>query len=55
MDFSRYSGLDIPAFGQSDKAKVLLKREDLQPVHSFKLRGAYNKIANLTGKKKLTW
>ncbi len=27
--------------------KVLLKREDLQPVFSFKLRGAYNKIANL--------
>ena len=27
---------------------VLLKREDLQPVHSFKLRGAYNKMANLT-------
>lgn len=27
---------------------VYLKREDLQPVHSFKLRGAYNKIARLT-------
>jgi threonine dehydratase len=26
---------------------VLLKREDLQPVFSFKLRGAYNKISNL--------
>lgn len=26
---------------------VLFKREDLQPVHSFKLRGAYNKIAGL--------
>ena len=26
---------------------ILLKREDLQPVHSFKLRGAYNKIAQL--------
>jgi len=26
---------------------VLLKREDLQSVHSFKLRGAYNKIAQL--------
>ena len=25
-----------------------MKREDLQPVHSFKLRGAYNKIAQLT-------
>ena len=28
-------------------APVWFKREDLQPVFSFKLRGAYNKIANL--------
>ena len=28
--------------------QVLLKREDLQPVFSFKLRGAYNKIAHLS-------
>jgi threonine dehydratase len=27
--------------------RVLLKREDLQPVKSFKLRGAYNKMVNL--------
>ncbi len=27
---------------------VLLKREDQQPVHSFKLRGAYNRMAHLT-------
>jgi threonine dehydratase len=27
---------------------VLLKREDLQPVFSFKLRGAYNRIAHLS-------
>jgi threonine dehydratase len=27
---------------------VLLKREDMQPVFSFKLRGAYNKIVHLT-------
>lgn len=26
---------------------VYLKREDLQPVHSFKIRGAYNKMASL--------
>src|SRR5690606_3639844 len=26
---------------------VLLKREDTQPVFSFKIRGAYNKMANL--------
>ena len=29
-------------------SEVLLKREDLQPVFSFKIRGAYNKIANLS-------
>ena len=28
--------------------RILLKREDLQPIFSFKLRGAYNKIANLS-------
>jgi threonine dehydratase len=28
--------------------EILLKREDLQPVFSFKLRGAYNKVANLS-------
>ena len=28
--------------------QVLLKREDQQPVHSFKLRGAYNKMAKLS-------
>lgn len=27
---------------------VLLKREDLQPVFSFKIRGAYNKLALLS-------
>jgi threonine dehydratase len=30
------------------KANVLLKREDLQIVRSYKLRGAYNKISSLT-------
>ena len=28
--------------------RILLKREDLQPVFSFKLRGAYNRIAHLS-------
>ena len=27
---------------------MLFKREDLQPVFSFKLRGAYNKVAHLS-------
>jgi len=30
------------------KNQVLLKREDLQPVFSYKLRGAYNRIAHMT-------
>ncbi|WP_417236317.1 threonine ammonia-lyase IlvA [Bizionia paragorgiae] len=33
-------------------AQVLLKREDLQPVRSYKLRGAYNKIVSLTDNEK---
>jgi len=28
--------------------QIYLKREDQQPVHSFKLRGAYNKLINLS-------
>jgi threonine dehydratase len=31
--------------------RLLLKREDLQPVFSFKLRGAYNKMARLPAAK----
>jgi threonine dehydratase len=31
--------------------RILLKREDMQPVFSFKLRGAYNKIASLSAEK----
>jgi len=39
-----------PARGLSERLKnqVLIKREDLQPVFSFKLRGAYNKMASLS-------
>src|SRR5690554_2566605 len=32
--------------------RVLLKREDEQPVYSFKLRGAYNKMVQLTEEEK---
>ena len=31
---------------------VLLKREDLQPVFSFKIRGAYNKLTQLTAEER---
>jgi threonine dehydratase len=34
--------------GESLGARILLKREDLQPVFSFKLRGAYNRMARLS-------
>jgi threonine dehydratase len=39
-----------PARNLSRRAgcRVLLKREDLQPVFSFKIRGAYNKMAQLS-------
>ncbi|MDR5868639.1 threonine ammonia-lyase, biosynthetic [Halomonas koreensis] len=32
--------------------QILIKREDLQPVHSFKIRGAYNKMAQLSDEQK---
>lgn len=32
--------------------EVLLKREDLQPVFSFKIRGAHNRIAQLTAEER---
>ena len=34
-------------YGQLMGAEILLKREDLQTVRSYKIRGAYNKIAAL--------
>lgn len=34
-------------------AQVFLKREDLQPVRSYKLRGAYNKIVSLSDEEKV--
>jgi threonine dehydratase len=37
-----------PTLSRRLRNRVLLKREDQQPVFSFKLRGAYNKMANLT-------
>ena len=37
-----------PGLSRRLKNRVLLKREDMQPVFSFKLRGAYNKMAHLS-------
>jgi threonine dehydratase len=37
-----------PRLSRRLENRILLKREDLQPVFSFKIRGAYNKIAQLS-------
>ena len=48
-DVARETSLDVAQRLSSRIGNtVLLKREDLQPVFSFKLRGAYNRIAHLT-------
>jgi threonine dehydratase len=36
-----------PALSKRMRNRLLIKREDLQPIFSFKLRGAYNKMAGL--------
>lgn len=41
-----------PALSARLGNRVLLKREDTQPVFSFKLRGAYNKMANLSAEER---
>ena len=47
-DVAVESPLEIaPQLSQRISNTVLLKREDTQAVFSFKLRGAYNKMANL--------
>jgi threonine dehydratase len=47
-DVCRETPLDIaPRLSARLGRTVLFKREDLQPVFSFKLRGAYNRIAHL--------
>lgn len=38
---------ESPVLSKALGNRILLKREDMQPVFSFKLRGAYNKIAHL--------
>jgi threonine dehydratase len=39
---------DAPRLSRRLGNRVLFKREDLQPVFSFKVRGAYNKIAHMS-------
>ena len=48
-DVARSTPLDeAPRLSHRTNNHVFLKREDLQPIFSYKLRGAYNRIANLT-------
>jgi threonine dehydratase len=48
-DVARETPLDAaPRLSKRLSNEVLFKREDLQPVFSFKIRGAYNKIAHLS-------
>ena len=47
-DVASESPLELaPALSKRLRNRLLIKREDLQPVFSFKLRGAYNKMAGL--------
>ena len=47
-DVARETPLErMTLLSEAIRHNVLLKREDLQPVFSFKIRGAYNKIVNL--------
>ena len=48
-EVAKESSLDFaPLLSKRFNNSVWLKREDQQPVFSFKLRGAYNKIAKLS-------
>ena len=48
-DVAQESPLELaPLLSKRLHNNLLLKREDMQSVFSFKLRGAYNKMANLT-------
>ena len=53
-DVARATPLD-PArrLSQLTGNQVLLKREDLQPIFTFKLRGAYNRLAHLSEAERL--
>jgi threonine dehydratase len=51
-DVASESPLELaPALSKRLGNRLLIKREDLQPVFSFKLRGAYNKMAGLPRKR----
>jgi threonine dehydratase len=43
---------EAPRLSSRFDNRILLKREDLQPIFSFKLRGAYNKMATLSAEQR---
>jgi threonine dehydratase len=48
-EVARETPLDpAPRLSRRLEHTILLKREDLQPIFSFKIRGAYNRMAHLT-------
>ncbi|MBO7482549.1 MAG: threonine ammonia-lyase, biosynthetic [Kiritimatiellae bacterium] len=48
-DVAKETPLDEAAsLSKKHGCRFLLKREDLQPVHSYKIRGAYNKMSQLS-------
>src|SRR6058998_1217672 len=48
-EVARETPLDpAPRLSRRFDNEVLLKREDLQPIFSFKIRGAYNRIARMS-------
>ncbi len=52
-DLAVETPLDLmPLMSARTENEVLLKREDLQPVFSFKVRGAYNKLLKLSDEQK---
>ena len=59
LDSNVYDVADITPLSSTNyltketKNNIFLKREDLQPIFSFKLRGAYNKISSLKKKGKI--
>ncbi len=52
-DVAKETPLEVaPLLSKRLQNKIWFKREDLQPVFSFKLRGAYNRMVNLSEKEK---
>lgn len=55
-DFIKTTNLEYcDRLSKKYKAKIYLKREDLQPVRSYKIRWAFNKINSLSEKEKKAW